>query len=58
MKPPSIRLRLLAASLVILPLFLGLTAWALDRAFGNYQRQAQQESMRLQQLLLALQHVR
>ena len=53
MNPHSIRLRLLAASLVILPLFLGLTAWALDRAFGNYQRQAQQESMRLQQLLLA-----
>ncbi len=53
MKSPSIRLRLLAASLVILPLFLGLTAWALDRAFGNYQLEAQQESMRLQQLLLA-----
>lgn len=53
MKPPSIRLRLLAASLLILPLFLGLTAWALDRAFGNYQVEAQQESMRLQQLLLA-----
>ena len=53
MKPPSIHLRLLAASLLILPLFLGLTAWALDRAFGNYQVEVQQESMRLQQLLLA-----
>jgi two-component system sensor histidine kinase PhoQ len=52
-KPPSIRLRLIAASLLILPLFLGLTAWALDRAFGNYQIETQQESMRLQQLLLA-----
>lgn len=39
--------------MLILPLFLGLTAWALDRAFGNYQIEAQQESMRLQQLLLA-----
>ena len=53
MKPPSIRLRLLAASLLILPLLLGLTAWALDRAFGNYQIGAQHENMRLQQLLLA-----
>ncbi len=53
MKPPSIRLRLLAASLLILPVFLGLTAWALDRAFSSYQLEAQQESMRLQQLLLA-----
>jgi len=52
-KPPSIHLRLLAASVLILPLFLGLTAWALDRAFSNYQIEAQQESMRLQQLLLA-----
>ena len=50
---PSIHLRLLAATLVILPLFLGLTAWGLDRAFANYQFQAQRESMRLQQLLLA-----
>ncbi|MEP5763176.1 MAG: ATP-binding protein [Halieaceae bacterium] len=49
----SIHSRLLAASLLILPLFLGLTAWALDRAFANYQAQSQQESMRLQQLLLA-----
>lgn len=53
MKPPSIHLRLLAASVLILPLFLGLTAWALDRAFSSYQIEAQQESMRLQQLLLA-----
>ncbi len=53
MKPPSIHLRLLAASVLILPLFLGLMAWALDRAFSNYQIEAQQESMRLQQLLLA-----
>lgn len=53
MKPPSIHLRLLAASLLILPLFLGLTAWALDRAFAGYQLDTQQESMRLQQLLLA-----
>jgi len=50
---PSIHLRLLVATLVILPLFLGVTAWVLDRAFANYQFQAQRESMRLQQLLLA-----
>jgi two-component system sensor histidine kinase PhoQ len=49
----SIHLRLLVATLVILPLFLGVTAWVLDRAFANYQLQAQGESMRLQQLLLA-----
>jgi two-component system sensor histidine kinase PhoQ len=49
----SIHLRLLAASLLILPLFLGVTAWLLDRAFGNYQLSAQRDSMRLQQLLLA-----
>ncbi|MEM1154609.1 MAG: ATP-binding protein [Pseudomonadota bacterium] len=53
MTSPSIHLRLLAASITILPLFLGLTAWALDRAFKNYQLETQQESMRLQQLLLA-----
>jgi two-component system, OmpR family, sensor histidine kinase PhoQ len=52
-KPPSIHLRLLAASLLILPLFLGVTAWVLDRAFSNYQFETQRESMRLQQLLLA-----
>lgn len=52
-KTPSIHLRLLAASLVILPLFLGITATVLDRAFANYQSQSQRESMRLQQLLLA-----
>lgn len=51
--PPSIRLRLLGASLLILPLFLGMTAWLLDRAFADYQQRSQQESMRLQQLLLA-----
>jgi two-component system sensor histidine kinase PhoQ len=50
---PSIHLRLLVATLIILPLFLGMTAWVLDRAFANYQFQAQRESMRLQQLLLA-----
>jgi two-component system sensor histidine kinase PhoQ len=51
--PPSIHLRLLAASLLILPLFLGMTAYTLDRAFANDQMKAQRESMRLQQLLLA-----
>ncbi len=51
--PPSIHLRLLGASLLILPLFLGLTAAVLDRAFANYQMESQRESMRLQQLLLA-----
>ena len=50
---PSILLRLLGASLLILPLFLGATAWVLDRAFADYQDGAQRESMRLQQLLLA-----
>ena len=50
---PSIHLRLLLASVLILPLFLGVTAWVLDRAFANYQMETQQESMRLQQLLLA-----
>jgi two-component system sensor histidine kinase PhoQ len=50
---PSIHLRLLAASLVIMPLFLGITATILDRAFANYQSESQRESMRLQQLLLA-----
>ena len=49
----SIRLRLLAATLLILPLVLGLTAWGLDRAFANYQLGVQQERMKLQQLLLA-----
>jgi two-component system, OmpR family, sensor histidine kinase PhoQ len=52
-KPSSIHLRLLVAALLILPLFLGLTAWVLDRAFSNYQFETQRESMRLQQLLLA-----
>jgi two-component system sensor histidine kinase PhoQ len=52
-KPYSIHLRLLGASLLILPLFLGITAWILDRAFANYQFEAHRESMRLQQLLLA-----
>lgn len=50
---PSIHLRLLTASLIILPLFLGITAVVLDRAFANYQSGSQSESMRLQQLLLA-----
>ncbi|MGB1142350.1 MAG: HAMP domain-containing protein, partial [Halioglobus sp.] len=49
----SMRARLLAANLLLLPLFLGLTVWGLDRAFANYQLDAQRESMRLQQLLLA-----
>jgi len=49
----SIHLRLLAASLFILPIFLGFTAWILDRAFGNYQLDSQRDNMRLQQLLLA-----
>ena len=52
-KPPSIHLRLLIATLLILPLFLGVTAWVLDRAFASYQLELQKESMRLQQLLLA-----
>lgn len=51
--PPSMHLRLLLASLFILPAFLGITAWVLDRAFGDYQLQSQRESLRLQQLLLA-----
>jgi two-component system sensor histidine kinase PhoQ len=51
--PLSIQLRLLAATLLILPVFLGLTAWMLDRAFANYQLEAQSERMRLIQLLLA-----
>lgn len=51
--PISIQLRLLAATLLILPLFLGLTAWLLDRAFADYQLDAQAERMRLIQLLLA-----
>ena len=49
----SIRSRLLLATLLILPLFLGLTLWGLDRAFATYQLDAQRERMRLQQLLLA-----
>ena len=52
-RSPSIHLRLLGASLVILPLFLGMTGWVLDRAFADYQLDSQRESMRLQQLLLA-----
>jgi two-component system sensor histidine kinase PhoQ len=43
----------LGATLLILPLFLGLTALMLDRAFVEYQERSQRESMRLQQLLLA-----
>ena len=50
---PSIRLRLLAANLLILPVILGITAYGLDRAFGNYQVATQQENMELQLLLLA-----
>ncbi len=49
----SIHLRLLVANVLILPVFLGLTGYGLDRAFGQYQRASQQENMRLQQLLLA-----
>ncbi len=52
-KSSSIHLRLLAASLLILPLFLGLAAWVLDQAFVDYQLASQKERMRLQQLLLA-----
>ena len=49
----SIRLRLIAANLLLLPLFLGLMAYGLDRAFGRYQIDQQRENMGLQQLLLA-----
>ena len=49
----SIHLRLLLTGLVVLPLFLGVTAWLLDRAFGAYQLESQRDSLRLQQLLLA-----
>ena len=52
-RPPSIRLRLLAANLLLLPLFLGLTAYGLDSAFANYQLDKQRENMVLQLLLLA-----
>ena len=38
---------------MILPVFLGLTAWTLDRAFAEYQQESQRDSLRLQQLLLA-----
>lgn len=50
--PFSIQLRLLAATLVILPLFLGVTSWMLDRAFARYQWDNQSERMRLLHLLL------
>lgn len=49
----SIKLRLLLATLVSLPLFLGVTGFFLDRAFNDYQLQTQRESMGLRQLLLA-----
>ncbi|MEM9256354.1 MAG: ATP-binding protein [Pseudomonadota bacterium] len=49
----SIRNRLLFASFVLLPLFLALTFWVLDRAFASYQTDALQNQLRLQQLLLA-----
>ncbi len=49
----SIQLRLLLAIMLILPAFLGLTGYFLDRSFNNYQLQEQQESMSLRQLLLA-----
>jgi two-component system sensor histidine kinase PhoQ len=51
--PVSIQLRLLVATLLILPVFLGLTSWMLDRAFARYQEDAQSERMRLLELLLA-----
>ena len=49
----SIQLRLLAATLLILPVFLGLIVWMLDRGFASYQWDSQAERMRLLQLLLA-----
>lgn len=49
----SIRGRLLLASLLVLPLFLGLSGLVLDRAFHNYQLYSKRDSMRLQHLLLA-----
>ena len=49
----SIQVRLLAATLLILPVLLGFLIWTLDRAFANYQWEAQAERMRLLQLLLA-----
>ena len=49
----SIQVRLLAATLLLLPLFLAVTTWMLDRSFINYQEREQAERMRLQQLLLA-----
>ena len=52
-RPLSLNLRLLLASLLILPLFLGVTAVILERAFHERQVADQAERMRLQQLLLA-----
>ena len=52
-QPVSLNLRLILASLLILPIFLGLTAWTLDRAYYLSLVDGQQESMYLQQLLLS-----
>jgi two-component system sensor histidine kinase PhoQ len=49
----SIRARLIAANLLLLPLFLGLVFWILDRAFTSYQVDSLRERLRLQNLLLA-----
>lgn len=49
----SIRSRLLAANFLLLPVFLVVTFWVLDRAFAAYQVDALQERLRLQHLLLA-----
>ena len=49
----SIRTRLIVANLLLLPLFLGLVFWILDRAFASYQVDSLRERLRLQNLLLA-----
>ena len=49
----SIRARLIVANLLLLPLFLGLVFWILERAFTSYQVDSLHERLRLQSLLLA-----
>ncbi len=52
MTPRSLGARLLLASALLLPAFLGLSAYGLDRAFGRAIRAAELEQLRLQSYLL------
>lgn len=52
MMPKSLRARLLLASLLLLPVFFGLTGFALQQAFSHSLATAEEQSLKLQLYLL------